>query len=152
MLIEDSAPGAQIGQPGGARRAYRVLAMVLLIRPFGNLFLAWGMKHFSQVLSANPFFYLRAMLNPFVAMGILLLALTLLMRMALLSVADLSYVLPLSGGGCLLSSLLGRVFLREQISVAGWLGALLIFLGTLVIGPTAVKTTGCIEAEAAPHQ
>lgn len=98
------------------------------------------MRHFSQALSINPIFYLRAMLNPFVAAGVGLLALGLLLRMALLSLADLSYVLPLSASGYLLSTLLGRFFLREQVSTAAWIGTILIFLGTIVVGPSNPKT------------
>jgi len=121
--------------PGGkTARAYRLLAFVLLVRPFGNLCLTWGMKHFSQVLSWNPFGYLQAMMNPFVALGIGMLILALLLRMALLSVADLSVVLPLTSIGYVVSALLGKFVLREQISGAGWLGTLLIFLGTVVVG------------------
>lgn len=59
-------------------RAYRLLALFLVLRPFGNVCLAWGMKHFTQILSLNPFLYLRAMLNPFVALGISALILGLL--------------------------------------------------------------------------
>ncbi len=126
-------------------RAYRLLVLVLLVRPFGNLSLAWGMKHFSTMLSANPFFYIRAMLNPFVAGGIVLLALALLLRMALLSLADLSYILPLSGIGYILSTLLGKFFLREHISLEGWAGTLLIFLGTALVGSSSIKTTPVTE-------
>ena len=46
--------------------------------------MAWGMKHVPEQMSMNPALYLHAMLNPFVALGIL----ALLTRMALLSLAD----------------------------------------------------------------
>jgi len=128
-------------------RAYRLLVVVLLVRPFGNLSLAWGMKHFSQALSANPLFYLRAMLNPFVAGGIVLLALALLLRMALLSLADLSYILPLGGLGYVLSTLLGKFFLQEHISTAGWVGTLLIFLGTALVGSSSISTTRSLRSD-----
>ncbi len=111
--------------------------MVLLLRPFGNLSLAWGMRHFSQVLSTNPFLYARAMLNPYVALGIVMLAGGLLMRMALLSLADLSFVLPLTATGYILSTLLGKFFLREDVSTWRWLGTLLIFLGTAIVASTS---------------
>ncbi len=123
-----------------AIRAYRLLIMVLLLKPFGNLSLAWGMRHFSQVLSANPFLYARAMLNPYVALGVLMLAGGLLMRMALLSLADLSFVLPLTATGYILSTLLGKFFLSENVSAWRWLGTLLIFLGTAIVASTKQKT------------
>ena len=137
-------PRAQASGPSvrhKAARAYRLLALTLLARPFGNLCLAWGMKHLSQVMSINPVAYVQAMFNPFVAAGIGLLIFALLTRMALLSLADLSFVVPLSAVGYILSSLLGKVFLREHISIAGWLGTLLIVAGTIVVGFTRQKTT-----------
>jgi uncharacterized membrane protein len=98
------------------------------------------MKHFSQVLSANPLLYLRAMLNPFVALGIAALVLGLLTRMALFSVADLSFVLPLTATGYIFSTLLGKFFLAEQVTLGGWLGTILIFLGTTLVVSTSQKT------------
>ena len=80
------------------------------------------------------------MLNPFVALGIVLLILWVLTRMALLSWADLSFVLPLTGVGYILAALLGRVFLNESVSGAHWLGAFLIFAGTAVVGSTPQQT------------
>lgn len=130
--------------PGKGRsrtaRAYRLLALVVVVRPFGNLCLAWGTKHFSQVLSLNPFVYLEALFNPFVALGIGMLVLGLLMRMALFSLADLSFVLPLSASGYVITTFLGKIVLREHVSLAAWLGTLLIFAGTAVVGSTARKT------------
>lgn len=121
-------------------RAYRLLALVLVLRPFGNLSLAWGVRHFSQVLSSNPFVYLQAFLNPYVAMGILALILALLTRMALLSLADLSFVVPLTATGYIFSTLLGKLFLREEVSLERWFGTLLIFAGTAVVSCTSQKT------------
>jgi drug/metabolite transporter (DMT)-like permease len=121
-------------------RAYRLLALVLFLRPAGNLCLAWGMKHFSQVLSANPFLYMRAMMNPFVALGVTALVLGLLTRMALLSLADLSFVLPLTATGYIVSTFLGKFFLSEQVTSGRWLGTVLIFLGTALVSFTSQRT------------
>ena len=115
-------------------RAYRLLALVLVLRPFGNLCLAWGMRHFSSVLGVNPMLYARALFNPYVALGVGALVFSLLSRMALLSVADLSIVLPLTASGYIVSTFLGRVLLREEVTAERWLGTLLIFAGALVVG------------------
>ncbi len=79
------------------------------------------------------------MLNPFVAAGISMLVLALLTRLALLSVADLSFVLPLTATGYILSVVLGKVFLNEQVSSSQWLGTLLIFFGVVLVGTTPAK-------------
>jgi drug/metabolite transporter (DMT)-like permease len=145
------ASEGQLSGPASPRevfRAYRLLALVLVLRPLGNVCLAWGMKHFPQVLSINPLLYFRAMLNPFVALGIAALALGLLTRMALLSLADLSFVLPLTATGYIFSTLLGKFFLSEQVTLARWLGTALIFLGIALVGTTAKKTTARQELPA----
>jgi len=120
-------------------RTYQLLVITLLLRPFGNLSLAWGVKQSSQLLGMHPLLYLQAMLNPFVAVGISMLILALLTRLALLSLADLSFVLPLTATGYILSALLGKMFLNEQVSLNQWLGTLLIFLGVVLVGTTPVK-------------
>lgn len=118
-------------------RAYRLLILVLILRPFGNLSLAWGMRHVSNILSTGALGYIRPVLNPFVVLGIALLILATLTRMALLSLADLSLVLPLTATGYILSALLGKFLLSEQVTLERWAGVLLIFVGTVVVGSTS---------------
>jgi uncharacterized membrane protein len=117
-----------------------LLVIVILLKPFSNLFLAWGMRHFPETLSTNPLMYLRAVLDPLVAIGIGMQVIWLLMRMALLSVADLSFVLPVTAVGYVLSTFLARVFLHEQVSVERWMGTGLIFLGTALVSFTLQRT------------
>lgn len=122
---------------------FRTLGLVLavvLLNSLGNVLLAWGMRHLPEAVSVNPLGYLRAMLNPFVASGIVLLILWLLTRMALLSWADLSFVLPLTGLGYILTALLGKYFLSESVSAGRWAGTLLIFVGTAMVGTTRHQT------------
>jgi uncharacterized membrane protein len=126
----------------GARfRTYSLLSLFVFLRPLGNLSLAWGTKHFPQALSLNPAVYLRAMVDPFVALGIAMLILALLTRMALLSLADLSYVLPVTAIGYVLATLFGQVFLHENVHAQQWIGSVLIFVGTGVVGTTSQNTT-----------
>lgn len=99
------------------------------------------MKHAGVQVGIDPTGYLRAMLSPFVALGITLLALWLLTRMALLSRADLSFTLPVTGIGYVLAAILGRFFLHETITHLQWLGVLLIFAGTAMVGTTSEKTS-----------
>lgn len=113
------------------------LALVIISQPLGNLFLTLGMKH--RVLG-SPWDYLVAMFTPQVALGIVLLIVWLLSRMALLSWADLSYVLPLTAVGYIITAVIGRVVLDEQISLARWSGTLLIVAGTALVGMTDAHT------------
>lgn len=131
--------GTETKSEKGSRtlRAYRILGFVLILRPLGNLSLAFGMKHLAGTVALNPLIYLKAMLNPYVSGGITMLILGLLMRMALLSLADLSFVLPLTALGYIISTVLGKTILHEQVSLARWLGAFLIFAGTAIVGSAA---------------
>ncbi len=105
------------------------------------------MKHFSQALSVNPLLYVEAMLDPFVALGIAMLILSVLTRMALLSLADLSFVLPLTAVGYVLSALTGKFFLQEEVTSERWLGILLIFVGTAFVGTTQQITSAVSNRE-----
>ena len=122
-------------------RTYSLLLLFVLLRPLGNLSMAWGTKHFPQVLSLNPVVYLRAMTDPFVALGIAMLILSLLTRLALLSLADLSFILPVTAVGYVLATLFGKVFLHEAVTGQQWMGTVLIFMGTGLVGTTSQNTT-----------
>jgi drug/metabolite transporter (DMT)-like permease len=107
----------------------------------GNLSLAWGMRHFAKALSVDPLPYVQAMLSPFVALGVITLILAQLTRMALLSLADLSFVLPATASGYIFSAMLGKVFLNEQVSSVQWLGTLLIVAGIALVGSTPTRSS-----------
>jgi drug/metabolite transporter (DMT)-like permease len=135
--------------PGPARtlRTYLLLLLFVALRAFGNLALAWGTKHFPQTLSIHPAPYLEAMLDPFAALGIAMLIFSMFARMALFSVADLSFVLPVTAVGYVLATLLGKFFLEESISPDRWLGTALIFAGAALVGSTPRNTTATGEAK-----
>ena len=76
--------------------------------------LTLGMKHRGL---DSPWDYLAAIFTPYVALGIALLIVWLLSRMALLSWADLSYVLPLTAARLHHHAAIGRFVLNEQISL-----------------------------------
>jgi drug/metabolite transporter (DMT)-like permease len=112
-------------------RAFAIL--VVLSNAFGNFSLTWGMKHRGEELTLSPLSYVQAIFTPWVALGIALLILWMLARMALLSWADLSYVLPVTSLGYVANALIGRLFLSEHITRERWLGTLLIVVGTALV-------------------
>ena len=130
-----------------------LLLAVVFFNAVGNLSLAWGMRHVPEALALDPLAYLRAMANPYVSAGIVLLVCWLLARMTLLSWADLSFVLPLTGLGYILAAVFGKIFLHESITVAHWTGTILIFAGTIMVGSTDQRTAAARkfrELEALP--
>jgi uncharacterized membrane protein len=121
----------------------RILTViVILTNVLGNLAMSWGLKQRGTVLGDSALEYIRVIFQPWVALGIALLILWLLSRMALLSWADLSYVVPVTAIGYVLNAVLGRVLLGERVSAARWAGTLLIVAGIALVGSTAVRTTG----------
>ena len=131
--------------PSKTKRTYFLLALFLALRAFGNLFLAWGTKHLPETLAADPMVYLRSMLDPGVAAGIGMLIVAMLVRLALLSVADLSFILPMTAIGYVLAAALGHFFLQEPVSLRRWLAVALIFAGAALVGSTPQATSGKIE-------
>jgi uncharacterized membrane protein len=135
-----TAPPAESYARGVELRTIVLTVAVTLLNSFGNLSLTWGMKHFSKAVGLSPLPYLEAFLNPFVALGVVLLILWLLTRMALMSWADLSFVVPLSSFGYVLAAVLGKVFLHETVSRERWWGTALIFAGSVLVGSSSQRT------------
>lgn len=110
--------------------------IVILSNVLGNLALSWGVKHYG-------------LFSPYVLLGVALLIVWLLSRMTLLSWADLSYVLPVTSVGYVLSVFTGKYFFAEQITWQRWLGSLLIMGGMFVVGRTYPSTVKLDTVKAA---
>lgn len=107
-----------------------VAVFVILSNVVGNYFLKRGMT--GDLVS--PLDYIAVLFRPWVAAGVLLLILWMLARMALLSWADLSYVLPVTAIGYVLVALEGVWFLGERITTRRWAGIALIVAGVALVG------------------
>lgn len=115
---------------------------VVATNVLGNVSMSWGMKHQNAELGLSPLAYVRLIFSPWVLLGTMLLILWLLSRMTLLGWADLSYVLPVTAIGYVLTAVLGKYFLGEEISYQGWAGTGLIVAGIILVGLTEANTTG----------
>lgn len=111
--------------------------IVVFSNVFGNTALARGMKHAESGSAAQ---LIAALFHPWVALGVLLLILWTLSRMTLLSWADLSFVLPVTALGYVLTALSGQFLLGETLSPKRWIGTLLIVAGVALVGWTAPRT------------
>jgi len=114
--------------------------IVIMSSVIGNLSLAWGMRQLAPDALGSPLGYIAVLFDPWVALGVILLVVWLLSQMLLLSWADLSYVLPVSSIGYVLTAISGRLFLGEQISIARWAGVTLIMAGVVFVGRTQHST------------
>lgn len=112
---------------GQRRKTWLFVFLVVVSNTIGNFLLGIGMKQPSSNLIA-------ALANIWVVAGIALLIFWTLARVALLSWADLSYVLPVTSIGYVLNALAARAFLGETLSWERWAGTLLITAGTVFTG------------------
>jgi drug/metabolite transporter (DMT)-like permease len=120
-------------------------SVVVLSNVFGNFFMKRGMP----AELPNPLAYIKVLFQPWVSLGVVLLILWMLSRMALLSWADLSYVLPVTSVGYVLVALAGRVLLNEQITSQRWAGILLIVAGVALVSVGSTPQTAPPRVKAA---
>lgn len=120
----------------------RILTLVVILsNVLGNFSLSLGMKASTvAAASADIMPYVRAFFSPMVLLGVSLLILWMLSRMALMSWADLSFVLPITSIGYVISAMMGKFFLNEHISSQRWAGTLLIVGGMALVSFTPART------------
>jgi bacterial/archaeal transporter family protein len=123
------------------RKTRTLVLVVILTNVLGNVSLSHGMHQVGQIISASPFDYLRAFANPWALLGIVILTLWMLSDLALLSRADLSFVLPVTASAYVLIALAAHFLLHEHISWERWLGILLITGGVILAEETPARTT-----------
>lgn len=123
-------------------KARLLTILVILSNVLGNLLLSVGLRTQVEAAGSGLWSLIRPLLSPPVILGVSLLIFWMLSRMALLSWADLSYVLPVTSIGYVLTAIAGRVVLHEEISGIRWAGTLFIVAGTALVGLTPPKTSG----------
>lgn len=123
------------------RKTRTLVLIVVLTNVFGNVSLSHGMHQVGRIVSASPLDYLRVFANPWALFGILILTLWMLTDLALLSRADLSFVLPVTASAYVLVALAGHFLLHEHIAWERWLGILLITGGVILAEETPARTT-----------
>ncbi len=99
--------------------------------------LSHGMKQTGNISIHHLQGVIFAILNPWVAVGILLLLAFFATYMTALSWADLTYVLPATSLGYVILALVARFVLHEHVSPMRWLGIALITggVGFIAGGP-----------------
>jgi drug/metabolite transporter (DMT)-like permease len=107
-------------------RKYAVLAGVTVFAAAGDTMLSHGMKQTGNISLHQLQGVVLAVLNPWVAVGIVLLFAYFASYMNALSWADLTYVLPATSLGYVLLALVAKFALHEQVSPMRWLGIALI--------------------------
>lgn len=118
-------------------RLYTVITVLTNVA--GNSFLTEGMRRLGDP-GNSPLALIATLFHPLVAIGVALLILWTLSHMALLSWADLSYVMPVTAIGYVVTAFSSRFILGETVSVYRWAGIVLITAGVTLVGKTDVDS------------
>jgi drug/metabolite transporter (DMT)-like permease len=123
---------------------YMLLAIIVLGSTFGDVYIAKGMKQLGVITVSRWKDLLLAPLNPWVGLGVVLLLSFYISYLASLSWADLSYVMPATTTGYVLTAMMAHFMLHEHVSMTRWIGIILISFGvgfitggpSLTVAPT----------------
>lgn len=115
----------------------------------GDVLLKRGMSDLGQIHLAHWTHIFAAFINPWIIFGICCLAGFFYSYLTALSWADLTFVLPASAFGYVVTAFLSRVFLHEAVSPWRWAGVLLITCG---VGLVARGPSLTVREPAHPHE
>lgn len=103
----------------------------------GELCVTRAMKHIGEVHDFRPssiaWVVFRAMKVPWMWLGVSMMALAFFSLLALLSIENVSFVVPITALSYGAGALGGVVFLGERVSSRRWLGVLLVCLGVTLV-------------------
>jgi drug/metabolite transporter (DMT)-like permease len=134
-------PGLRTETSAGLLKTRELTIAVVVFQVIGNVALSRGVHPMGSLVSLSPWPYLRALVNPWVVGGVLILAFWMLSNLTLLSRADLSYVLPVTSVSYILIAILGHFLLHERVQLVRWVGTVMITLGVAIVGGTPTRTT-----------
>jgi drug/metabolite transporter (DMT)-like permease len=142
--IRKAPPAELLGESRSSSfisKTHVLTAVVVITNVAGNLCLSHGMQEVGRIVSASPLDYVRALLNPWVLAGSCTLAIWMISELALLSRADLTFVLPVTASAYVLIAIAGHFFLGDQISWQRWLGIVVISMGVILAEETPSLTS-----------
>ena len=103
----------------------------------GNVLLTRGMKQVGEIdtLGTRHLLHIagRALVNPWLGLGVFCMAVSFFLFLSLLSGTDLSFVLPATALAYVISVLGARYILKETIPLSRWIGTLIICAGVALI-------------------
>jgi uncharacterized membrane protein len=133
-------------------RRYLVLVGVSVFAVTGDSLVARGMKQAGSVSLHDLPSIILVVFRPEIALGIFFLLAFFACYTSALSWADLTYVLPATSISFILLTLVAKFILHENVSLARWLGVVLISIGVGVVtqGPALTHRTESREPECLP--
>lgn len=126
-----------------------IYAAIACCNGLGDVILKRGMKDVGSIELSHWQHVFTAFLNPWIILGIACLAGFFYSYLTALSWADLSFVLPATALGYVVTTVLSRYFLHEHVSLWRWSGVLLISAGVGLVtrGPSLTKHPALMPTE-----
>ena len=122
-------------------RKVSILGLIILCSTAGDFFLKVGMSQVGHVHWQHPLALITALFNPWVALGTFTLIVFFVSFMDALTWAALTYVMPATALGYVLTALLSAWVLQEHVSPYRWAGVCLISLAVGLVAGGKAKTT-----------
>jgi drug/metabolite transporter (DMT)-like permease len=118
-------------------RTFLFLAIVVLSGTGGEIAWTHAMKRIGEVKSFSPRALLgvlrRALQSGWMWLGTALAALAFFSLLALLSWAQVSFVVPATAANYIVGALGAKLLLKERVSKARWAGLLLVAAGVALV-------------------
>src|SRR5579885_1938427 len=127
--------------PVSKLRNRSTIAFIVVTNSVGNLLLALGTRKLPAFDPTALFSYFAvALLNGWILAGVAVLAVSMYAQLSMFTWSDLSYVVPMTASGYILTAILGQVFLSEGVSLLRWAGIALISFGVVLVAETGPRT------------
>lgn len=114
-----------------------VMFLAVTAGTIGDILLAKGMKEMGDISAMNLRGIMeagfRAVTNPKLVIGTVMLALFFFLWLAVLSWEDLSVALPMQALNYVLVAFLSQYFLHETVTPLRWAGTVLVCIGVIMI-------------------
>jgi len=132
-------------------RTYVILMLGVFAQATGNVFLSREMKHIASAIQiidgGQLMLFYRAVENPTVWLGTILLLISFLLFITALSLADLSFVLPIVSIEVIVNVAFANFFLNEPVSLLRWIGTVFISIGVILVMRSGGQTAKNRERE-----
>ncbi len=117
------------------------IVLIVISNTIGTLLLGVGMERMPDFGGVSLLSYLAALFTSwYVIVGTALLIVWMIAQLSMFTWADLTYVLPVTASAYILTAVLSKFFLGERISIARWIGVLIISFGVLLVSETPPDT------------
>lgn len=114
-----------------------LLSAVILTSVAGELMVTRAMKVLGEIDDFRPRPFLRslgrAFRTPWLPCGVGMMAISFFCFLAVLSTANVSFVVPATAVTYVLNTFGAAIFLREKVSARRWVGAILVSAGVALV-------------------